>query len=246
MNKNYTDKDYTKLPRLYSTQRCKSDDTITFDNKQAHYLKNVLRRAPGDRLRIFNGRDGEWLVEITHIDKKICSAKMLERVKDQPVEDSPVHLVFAPLKKNRQDMLIEKAVELGVSEFHPVLTARTEVRKINTQRLSAQIIEAAEQCERMSLPVLHDLKALDKCLVNWADDLPLYAALERGEHTPINNALNKGAGGFLIGPVGGFTDSEYEMIYTAQKTTSISLGNNILRAETASILCLSAHKLLHL
>lgn len=204
-----------------------------------HYLKNVLRKSQGDKIRVFNGRDGEWIASISAFSKKSGAAQLDERIKDQPLQVRKVHLFFSPIKKQRMDFLIEKAVELGVTDIYPVLMNRTENRKVNESRMFSQIIEAAEQCERLDVPVLHDVMKLPQIL-GQADIIPLYVALERHDGAKeIAKFDFDGACGFIIGPEGGFDDDERAMILTASGINVISLGDTILRTETAAVACLS-------
>lgn len=142
------------------------------------------------------------------------------------------------------DTLIEKTVELGVTDLHPVLTNRTEHRKINEFRLLSQIIEASEQCERADIPCLHQLTPLKTLVSQWKDKPQIQWACERDalERKPLgHNRQDHQA--FLIGPVGGFDDDEITFLGNHPAITPISLGSAILRAETASILCVGSTKI---
>lgn len=143
-------------------------------------------------------------------------------------------------------MVIEKSVELGVTDFHPVLTHHCDVRKLNTSRIKAQIKEAAEQCERLTLPKLHDVHDIHKAILNWSDNIPLYAALERYDAQPLNKEDVADEAAFLIGPVGGFSEDEKAFLAQRKNITPISLGDNVLRTETAVIACLSYYKIKNL
>lgn len=234
-----TDK-ITKLPRLYTENPLKRQEPIPLTSGQAHYLKNVMRRSEGDSVRLFNGKDGEYLATITSISKKNAILTPQDEITAQPTLNHRTHLLFAPLAKNRLDFVIEKSVELGVTDLHPIITARTEHRKINKDRITAQIIEASEQCERMHIPTLHDLAALNTAIPKWQHTDTIQWACERdtAKRKPLGyNTSNDQA--FLIGPVGGFDQAEHDYLQTLKHITPISLGSTILRAETASILCLS-------
>ncbi len=228
-----------KYPRLYLNDRFEKNGKILFEKDHTHYLKNVLRKNAGDCLRVFNGRDGEWIAQIEDLGKKSGQADLTECIKAQPENGRSLHLFFSPIKKQRMDMLIEKAVELGVTDLHPVIMNRTENRKMNEHRVHAQIVEAAEQCERLDIPVLHDLMKLPVAL-SGHDGLDLYVAMERenGSH-PISGYSYRGDCGFIIGPEGGFDDAERALLLSVDKIKSIDLGERILRAETAVIACLS-------
>lgn len=231
-------KDYFKLPRLYLDQPLLDNGIITFSQKSAHYFRTVLRRQDGDCFRVFNGQDGEFLAEIKALGKKSGQAILQEKLKDQPEKSPQTHLFFAPLKKNRMDILIEKSVELGVTDLRPIITARTEVRKINEKRIKAQIIESAEQCERLDIPTLHTIETLDKSLKNLQFDGNIYACVERGDNPPLHKAISPGNAGFIIGPVGGFEDQEIDLLEKNKLIKTVSLGKTVYRAETASIICL--------
>jgi len=229
---------FIKTPRLYIDQPFQAGALISLDKQQSHYLLSVLRMKGGDNLRVFNGRDGEFLSSLRPESKKKADLFLKKCLKDQPADPPARALYFAPIKKQRMDFLIEKAVELGVSDLHPILTMHTEVRRINEERLRAQIIEAAEQCERMSLPRLHPLEDMMSALQKRGADEPLFWACERSD-SPILGDIYKGKGGFLIGPEGGFAAEEISALEVMQGISAVSLGERILRAETAALYCLA-------
>lgn len=210
------------------------------DETTTHYLRNVLRRKVGDGVRVFNGRDGEWIASILTLSKKDATVRIESVHKAQPTDKNNVSLFFAPIKKARLATMVEKAVEIGVRDFYPVLTARTENRKLNMGRLEAQIIEASEQCERLDVPTLHASQSLHQALQRDFPS-PFYACLERdNECFPHISSLDFKAGAsFLIGPEGGFNEDEIDMILSTPHAQAISLGDHILRAETAAIVCLA-------
>lgn len=229
--------DYYKLPRLYLAGKISVGDSIALDKKQSHYLLNVMRKNEGDTVRIFNGIDGEFLTGIRKSGKNAI-LNVEERIKEQPDIKQHVHLIFAPVKKHRMDILIEKSVELGVTAFHPVVTDHSDVRKINNERLNAQIIEAAEQCERLDLPALHSLVSLEDKLKAWPDYITLNWCYERSEDPP-QALFSDEKQGFLIGPVGGFSQREVEYLSAHPKVSPVSLGEQVLRVETAALVCLA-------
>ena len=232
---------YYKYPRLFLNHGLLPEAQIPMTPEHAHYLRNVLRSQEGDRVRIFNGREGEWLCSIVEIGKKKGVFKVEERIREQVDPDFSAHLVFAPIKKQRMDVMIEKAVELGVTHLHPVLTNRTENRRFNTEKARAHIIEAAEQCERLDVPVLSDIMDFKAFVVGWSGKTIL-ACIEREEAPHLSDFLGKGDAVFLIGPEGGFDEGEIELMGHADCIQAVSLGKEILRAETAGIFCLSALK----
>ena len=234
--------DFTKLPRLYIDRNFTANATVNLETAQTHYLKNVLRRKPGDFIRLFNGRDGEWLSAITAYTNDACTVTMKGRIREQPGKTVEAHLLFAPIKKDRMDFIIEKAVELGVTHIHPILTARTEIRKINEERIRAQLTEAAEQCERFEIPVLHPLSELKPKIGGWTGPTPILWCCERGE-SPHISTFKQTAWAFLIGPEGGFDDNEFAFLGGLPNVRPLSLGETVLRCETAVILALGYAKM---
>lgn len=237
-------KDTHKFPRLYVSAALAAGQTIEVEPNQAHYLKSVLRLNKGDEIRVFNGHDGEWIAQLGSLGKNSATATLTDRIIIQPAESAELHLLFTPIKKNRLDFLIEKAVELGATHLHPVITAHTEIRKTNTKRLHAQIIEAAEQCERLDIPQIFEPRPLKDCIRNWKHKHTIYWAAERLEDV-LALAEIKEAQAFLIGPEGGFHDDEKAFLNGHKHIKPISLGNNILRTETAALTCLAHAALLH-
>lgn len=229
----------TRSPRLFVENNLKENITLLLDDKQAHYLKNVLRRPDGSKLRVFNGKDGEYLANFTVKDKKTCVLNIEHQTRPQNTSSKEFHLVFSPIKKDRMDFMIEKSVELGVTHLHPILTRHTSVRDLNEDRVIKQIQEAAEQCERLDLPKIFPLKKLEDCLKDWPDGVPLCAAIERENARFVGKLESKNKIGLLIGPEGGFSNEEKNDLLEHSKIIPVHLGENILRAETAAIFGLS-------
>lgn len=231
--------DYITYPRLYTSEPLSMETPFSLTDGQAHYLKNVLRQSDGDVIRAFNGRDGEFLAKISELKKKSGSARPYEKIKSQPETSNSIHLLFTPLQKNRFDFLIEKSVELGVTDFHPVITKRTEVRKINKSRLEAQIIEASEQCERLSLPKLHGIQDISRALSSADLPKPVFWGKERGQATALSDIEMAKQISILVGPPGGFDDFEMQTFEKLPELKAVSLGKQILRTETAALCMLS-------
>lgn len=233
--------DFKKWPRLFLDAGLSAGADVPLSPDQTHYFKTVMRRKDGDSVRVFNGRDGEWASTFHAIGKRDGALHVADLLIPQTPAPAPAHLFFAPIKKARMDMMIEKAVELGVTDLHPVLTRNTEVRDVNDERLRAQIIEASEQCERMDIPTLHPLIALDRVPGAWSHDTPIFAALERQGDTPdLQNLLsNRSSFALLIGPEGGFTAEEATILRKTTPFAPVSLGSSILRSETAALYGLS-------
>lgn len=205
------------------------------DGNAAHYLLHVMRLKVGDAVLLFDGTSGEWLATVADARKR--DAVMTVERRTKPPETVPdFWLCAAPIKKARMEWLIEKATELGVGEIHPILTRRSVVDKINPDRLTAQMVEAAEQCGRTSLPRLYDARNLKALLAEFPSDRTLFFADEQGG-TPLPAAIAAypGPAALLIGPEGGFDDSEREAIRAHAQAVAVSLGPRILRAETAAM-----------
>lgn len=226
-----------KTPRLYTAAALMQDGAFSLNEPQTHYVRNVMRLKEGGHIRAFNGRDGEFAAVITGLGKKSAALLCTQKLKQQPQVPPRIHLLFAPLKKHRMDQIIEKTVELGVTDLHPIITAHTEVRSLNTERLTAQMIEAAEQSERLEIPVLHPITTLYEKMKAWDKNIPLFWATEAEKDVApaLTQALKASA--FLIGPVGGFNAAENASLSALPFIKPVSLGPRVLRAETAAIYC---------
>lgn len=228
--------------RLYTEQDLAADRNVALADGQTHYLRNVMRARPGDEVRLFNGRDGEWSSRIATLDRRSGQTVVEERTRAQAPETGP-WLVFAPLKRAPLDFMVQKAVELGAAALQPVLTAHTNTDRINLDRLRANAIEAAEQCERLTVPEIFSPQKYSFLLDNWPAERYLLVCAERGDALPITDALRAaprgGEGSILIGPEGGFAPAELEDIGKRPFTTLVSLGPRILRAETAALAALT-------
>jgi 16S rRNA (uracil1498-N3)-methyltransferase len=221
------------LPRLYVPDSLADDAVLKLEGAQANYLVNVLRLGPGDQVKLFDDRTGEWLAEIDEVSKRRVTLRTIRHLRPrEPVPD--LWLLFAPLKRGRIDMLVEKATELGVARLLPVITQRTVVDRVKDERLTAHMIEAAEQCERTALPELAEPVKLDALLSSWPAGRRLLFADETGGE-PLLGAASSGPCAILIGPEGGFTDAERAALRGHTAARPISLGPRILRAETAAI-----------
>jgi 16S rRNA (uracil1498-N3)-methyltransferase len=235
--------DIRHAPRVFLDADVRAGEAISVSSDQAHYLQHVMRLKCGDALRVFNGRDGEWQAAIGMISKRGVEIVPGASLKPQAAEPD-LELCCAPIKKAHFDFLIEKATELGVSAIRPVLTARAQVREVNTERLRALAIEAAEQSERMSIPVIHKPVTLTQLIAQWPPGrLPVVCA-EWGEAAPIKKALEAAAGGtskasIITGPEGGFEADEMEVLRAFKNAVFVRLGPRILRADTAAIAALS-------
>ncbi|HEX6979138.1 MAG TPA: 16S rRNA (uracil(1498)-N(3))-methyltransferase [Alphaproteobacteria bacterium] len=219
--------------------------SIGLDAARTHYLRHVLRLEVGSRIAVFNGRDGEYAARIEGFGKGWCTLTLEAQLRQQQVEPD-IWLVFAPIKRARLDFMAEKATELGVSAIWPVFTRHTIVTRVNDDRLHATCIEAAEQCERMTVPKVMPAARLDAVLAEWPPERRLVLCDETGAGGPIADVLGRigtdGPAAILIGPEGGFARVELDALYKLPFVTPVGLGPRVLRADTAAIAALAIYQ----
>jgi 16S rRNA (uracil1498-N3)-methyltransferase len=218
--------------RLFTPHPLHDGAELPASAEQAHHLGAVMRRAVGDRVTLFNGQDGEWAGQIAALRKD--RATLLVRDRLRPQDDEPaLTLVFAPLKRDATDLVIEKATELGATRICPVLTERSNTQRLNADRWAVIAREAAEQCERLTLPVIAPPARLWDLLAAWPHDEILSCAIERsGAPFPPGR---DGPAALLVGPEGGFSAAEVAALRRLPFAHPIGLGSLVLRAETAVI-----------
>lgn len=215
---------------------------------QSHYLTHVMRRGPGDWIGVFNGRDGEWLAELHRENRKAVTFVVETLLRAQLSQIGP-WLAFAPLKKAATDFVVEKATELGAARLLPIVTQRTIVERVRTDRLRAIATEAAEQSERLSVPEVAEPVGLAEFARAWPSRRALLIAEPHGGGQPVFDVVSKlkaGANGggedtppcFVIGPEGGLTSSDLDLLAGLPCARLIGLGPRILRAETAAVAAL--------
>jgi 16S rRNA (uracil1498-N3)-methyltransferase len=227
--------------RLYVGAPLSEGTCVATTEGQTHYLLHVMRAKIGDRTSLFNGRDGEWLARIADVDKRGCALICERRTRPQQSEVD-LWLCFAPIKRTPADYLTQKATELGVSLLQPMITRRTIVSRVNTERMRANAIEAAEQSDRLSVPEIAKLVSLERLLTHWPADRRILFCDEAGEAPPIVEALAEpvsSASAVLTGPEGGFDPAERDAIRACDFATPVSLGPRILRADTAALAALA-------
>jgi 16S rRNA (uracil1498-N3)-methyltransferase len=227
-----------RTPRLYVADGLASGAEIELDRAQAHYLRSVLRLSTGAAAALFNATNGEWLCRISEIGKGASLAVERQLREPEPEAEPDLWLIFAPIKRAPLDWLVQKATELGVAALLPVWTARTQVERVNLERLRAHAIEAAEQCERLSVPELRAPERLDRLLAVWPGERRLVVCDESGAGEPIGDAaarLPPGPVALLVGPEGGFDETELDAIGKLSFVTRVGLGPRVLRAETATL-----------
>lgn len=222
--------------RLYVTAPLAAGIELDLAPAQAHYLGTVMRRTTGDRLRLFNGADGEWDLRLLSLARRAARVQA-ERLAVVQGAEPDLWLVFAPLKRDATEFLVQKATELGAAALLPVLCERGNVARLNPERLHAIAVEAAEQCERLTVPAIGPLRRLPALLADWPPARPLVTALERQPAPPLRPCAGPAA--LLIGPEGGFSPGELDELHRHPFVMPASLGRRILRAETAAIVGLA-------
>lgn len=230
--------------RLYVTPDLAPGAVVELSPDQARYALQVMRRSSGDPILVFNGRDGEWQGALVGTGKKSAQVDVETQTR-APDELPDLALYFAPVKRAAIDLIAQKATELGVVSLHPMITARTNSDRVNIDRLTAIAIEAAEQCERLTVPEVQPPVAFEKAFTHWPKDRVLYVLDETGTGAPISQVLRDSAthsasgAAFVMGPEGGFTDSELDLLRGLPFSRLVSLGPRILRAETAALAALT-------
>lgn len=233
------DYDFTAT-RLHLVDDLSPDTVVTPDRAQQHYLNTVLRLGPGSRIAVFNGRDGEFEARLDGTAKR-PTLVIGRQLRGQPPA-SRLRWLFAPLKHARLDYMVQKAVEMGVGSIEPVITRRTQVSRVNLERMKANAIEAAEQCGVLGVPRVEPERRLSEVIATWPADLPLIFCDEAAGEGGTIAALEACAGrdlALIIGPEGGFDETERAALLALPHTVRLSLGPRILRADTAAVAALA-------
>ena len=229
-----------KKIRLYFADKIQSDLIADLLKEQSHYLKNVMRLKAGDTFSVFNSQ-GEWKASIQNYEKQAVKIKILEKLRDKKNEKN-IWLAFTPIKQNPLNFIIQKGTELGVQKFIPILSERTEVKDINSERIKKIIIESAEQSNRISIPEVTNLETLKNFIFNFPKEACLIFCDINSNQIDIKKILSTKDMGpicILIGPEGDFSENERKLITGLKQSQSISLAQNILRAETAAVAALT-------
>jgi 16S rRNA (uracil1498-N3)-methyltransferase len=227
--------------RLFVDGPLEAGQPLGLDHERAHYLRHVLRLEAGDPIAVFNGRDGEWLAVIDGFGKGWCSLSVAAQRRPQETL-ADLWLLFAPVKRTRIDFIAEKASELGVVRLWPVFTRHTDAQRVNLDRLRANAVEAAEQCERLSVPELCEPQPLDRVLAGWPAGRLLFVCAESGEAEPAAQAMGRHRGlaaAVLVGPEGGFAKTELDDLGKLPFVVPVGLGPRVLRADTAALAALA-------
>jgi 16S rRNA (uracil1498-N3)-methyltransferase len=232
-----------RSPRLFVDAPFAPDGSLALDRSQSNYLGNVLRLGAGDQVLVFNGRDGEWRSAISG-GKRADRLTLLAQSRPQDQLQDITYL-FAPLKHARLDYMVQKAVEMGVSALQPVITRFTQVSRVNTERMRANVVEAAEQCGILSIAGVGEPQALDKYLGQRdGARLLVFCDEEASVADPmatLAGARDRAGHGIdvLIGPEGGFAGPEREILMKQPNILRLALGPRILRADTAAVAALT-------
>lgn len=235
---------YKSFPRLYVTADLRAGASLTLDRDQTTYLLTVLRLKADDAVILFNGRDGAWLAKISDPHRKGATLDLDVQTAHQ-TEPADLWYGFAPLKTGRLDYVVQKATEMGASAIQPVITRYTQAHKLKHDKLVANVIEAAEQCEVLSVPRVEPEIALAELLAIWRETHGLRRLVVCDETAPSASPIEQLAWlqglpvGVLIGPEGGFAEEERTLLLAQSFVIPISLGPRILRADTAGVAALA-------
>ena len=228
--------------RLFVEAPLATGASVPISGDRANRLLNVLRLRDGAEICVFNGIHGEWRARLTDTTRKAAVLHVAEQLRPQAAGPD-IDYCFAPLKHARLDYLVQKATEMGTRRLRPILTRRTQVSRINLDRMRANVIEAAEQCGVLALPEVLDETTLERALRDWDAERRLVFCDENAEiadpFAALRAAPTAGKWALLIGPEGGFDESERAALTAHPATTAISLGPRILRADTAGVAALA-------
>ena len=234
-------------PRLFLDAALGAGGRVPLEPAQANYLLNVLRLKAGDTVLVFNGREGEWRASVALEGRRRADLELIEQVRFQ-TGGCDLHYLFAPLKHARLDYMVQKAVEMGVSRLRPVLTRRTQAKRVNLERMRANAVEAAEQCGILSVPDIAAEEGLETALKHLEPDRPLVFCDEDAPVADPLRALSDIRGearnpmarlAVMVGPEGGFADEEMAAVLSHPHVVRVSLGPRILRADTAAVAVLA-------
>jgi 16S rRNA (uracil1498-N3)-methyltransferase len=235
---------FATLPRLFVAPALEAGTAVALGRQQSLYLASVLRKQPGDEVVLFNGRDGAWRGRLVSAAKKHVTIELVEQIEPQP-PPADLWYGFAPLKAARLDYVIQKATEMGAAVIQPVITRRTQVSRVPIERMRANTIEAAEQCEVLNVPEVRGEVGLERLLDEWTESQGERALVFADEASPSGSPIPTLGGlaarpiGLLIGPEGGFDEGERALLLRQSFVVPISLGPRILRADTAAVAALA-------
>ena len=237
------DLSYKAKIRLYFPGKLSLKSPVKLENKQVHYLINVMRKKIDDSILVFNSVNGEFLAKISEIYKNTIIIDIIKKVRDVKIEND-IWLLFAPVKKSPTEYIVQKATELGVSKIIPIITERTITKNLNLNRMQDIAIESSEQCDRITIPEICAVKKLRDLISNWDNDRIIFFCDETIRNNDVlkidfQNLSTKSFGAILVGPEGGFSANETNYLREKKFIRPVDLGPRILRSDTAVIAALS-------
>lgn len=230
-----------RAQRLYVDHDIGAGSVLPLTREQSNYLLNVLRLGPGDGLRVFNGRDGEWQADVVPRGRRDAHLEVRRQLREQS-GGPDIEYLFAPLKRARLDYMVQKATELGVARLRPVMTQFTNAERVNLERMRANVIEAAEQCGILRIPEVAAPEKLGRVIEAWD---PARRLVFCDEGAPVADPIRALTGvtpgpvAVLIGPEGGFSGDERDLLTASPFTIRLALGPRIMRADTAAVAALA-------
>ena len=235
----------TRIPRLFVDAPLAAGATASLGPESTHYLLRVLRLTTGATIHVFNGADGLWEASLAGNDRRRHGIEIGQQIEPQPALKGP-WLAFAVPKRHALEMIVQKAVELGVARLIPVETERAMHDRLNLDRLLRIAVEAAEQCERLTIPAIVAPLPLAALYESWPAQRTMFGCDETGGGDPLADAADALLGdendggpqpdwGLMIGPEGGFAVSELDGLSEVPFVKRVTLGPRILRAETAAL-----------
>ena len=225
----------TSKARLFYENELKVGIISKLSDSQSHYIKNVMRLKPGDKIHLFNSSNGEWEASILNHNNNLIEFEV-EKLSRTHVKEHNLWLAFSPIKKNYQDFMFEKTTELGIQKFIPLLCDRSIVKEINVDRAKKIINEASEQSNRISVPEILKIQNFKNFLKNFPSNGHIvFCDINTNSNNLKNILFKKTPICILVGPEGDFSENERQLIVDHKNTVSFSLAKNILRAETAAI-----------
>ena len=233
---------YSSSIRLYVDSPLKKEVNFSVQDKQAHYLSNVMRLKIGSKFLVFNGLDGEFEAEIINKINNEIRFKLTGKTRKQS-EEPRLNLIFSLVKKDRVFNIIEKCTELGVSNFQPIISERTQNTNFKLERFQLNAVEASEQTNRLTVPRINKVQKLSEVIENWNKSEPIIFCNENGGK-PIIETLNNTSKplSILIGPEGGFSRAELKYFVNFDFIKPVSLGPRILRSDTAAIASVTCYQ----
>ena len=223
--------------RIYLDKKLNLDLDLILEKEDAHYLKNVMRLREGDNVFLFNSRDGEFKAEIINSDKKNTKVKLISKIENIN-KPSKISLIFSLIKSSKLDYLIQKCTEIGTKSFIPVISEKSVAKNINIKRAEKIIKESCEQSNQLFLPAIHEVEKLEKKLKSLDKNSIVFFADINSSNKKIDELLDKNKSRefyLLVGPEGDFSLKERELLKSMSNCIPISLGQNILRSETAAV-----------